>query len=54
MEIVRTLLDVFGAPGAVRNAQHALLAREAEEKALDALLERLSMADARPVSAPAA
>ena len=52
MQLVRTLLDVLGGAGAVRNAEHALLARQAEERALDAVLERLSVADAPMARTP--
>ena len=46
MEILRALLETFGAAGATRNAAMVLLDRQAEEDAVDALLERLDVAAA--------
>jgi hypothetical protein len=43
MEILRALLETLGAAGATRNAAMALLDREAETRAVDAVLERLDM-----------
>ena len=45
MEILRQLLAGLGSPGARRNAQHALLAREAEDRAIDRLTEHLTAYD---------
>jgi hypothetical protein len=43
MEIVRALLETFGAVGATHNAAMALLDRQAQEDAVDALLARLEV-----------
>ena len=43
MELLRALLETFGAPGATRNAAMVLLERRAEEDAVDALLARLEL-----------
>ena len=45
METLRLLLAGLGTPGAVRNAQHALLARQAEDRAIAALTEHLALLD---------
>ena len=45
METLRTLLASLGTPGAVRNAEHALLARQAEDRAIALLTEHLATAD---------
>ena len=45
METLRTLLASLGTPGAVRNAEHAILARQAEDHAITALTERLASGD---------
>ena len=41
MEILRALLETLGAAGATRNAAMAILDRQAEEGAVDAVLQRL-------------
>ena len=53
METLRTLFASLGTPGAVRNAEHALLARQAEDRAIATLVEHLAVLDA-DVLAPAA
>jgi hypothetical protein len=53
METLRTLFASLGTPGAVRNAEHAILARQAEDQAIATLTEHLAAADAVLV-APAA
>ncbi|MCU1485368.1 MAG: hypothetical protein JWN67_2114 [Actinomycetia bacterium] len=52
METLRTLFASLGTPGAVRNAEHALLARQAEDRVIALLTEHLAANDA--VVAPAA
>jgi hypothetical protein len=54
METLRTLLATLGTPGAVRNAEHALLARQAEDRALAAFAERMAALDTPALVAPAA
>jgi hypothetical protein len=46
MEILRALLETFGAAGAARNAAMVLLDRQAEEDAVEAVLRRLDLAAA--------
>jgi hypothetical protein len=53
MELLRTLFASLGTPGAVRNAEHALLVRQAEDRAIDTLAEHLAVLD-RTTIAPAA
>ena len=43
MEILRALLETFGAAGATRNAAMVLLDRQAEEEAVEAVLRRLDV-----------
>jgi hypothetical protein len=54
METLRTLLASLGTPGAVRNAEHALLARQAEDRALTAFAQRMADLDNPALAAPAA
>jgi hypothetical protein len=54
METLRTLFAALGTSGAVRNAEHALLARQAEDRALTAFAERMAALDAPVLVAPAA
>jgi hypothetical protein len=46
METLRSLLASLGTPGAVRNAEHAILARRAEDAAIADLTAHLAAADA--------
>ena len=54
METLRQLLAGLGSPGARRNAQHALLAREAEDRAVDRLIQHLAVHDLPVVARTAA
>lgn len=54
METLRTLLAALGAPGAVRNAEAALLARQAEDLAIARLTHRLALVDQGMGTQPAA
>jgi len=54
MGSLRNLVASLGTPGAVRNAEHAVHVRRAEERAIQALAERMQSLDARGVAAPAA
>jgi hypothetical protein len=45
VDILRRLLDGLGTPGAARNAEHALLAHAAEDRAIAALVDRLGALD---------
>jgi hypothetical protein len=45
METLRSLIASLGTPGAVRNAEHALLARQAEDRAIDLLTAHLAEHD---------
>ena len=47
MDHLRTLLERLGAPGATRNAELAVRARQDEDRLVDALLERFGEAVAR-------
>jgi hypothetical protein len=53
METLRTLFARLGTPGAVRNAEHALLARWAEDRAIADLTAHLAAREGF-VAAPAA
>lgn len=52
MTNLRRLLDGLGTAGAARNAEHALLALVAEDRAIAALVDRLGTleADLRPAA----
>jgi hypothetical protein len=54
MDTLRTLLASLGTSGAVRNAEHAILARQAEERAMTAFTDRMAALDSRTLVAPAA
>ena len=54
METLRTLLASLGTPGAVRNAEHAILARQAEDRAITDLSARLGTSDRFALLPPAA
>jgi hypothetical protein len=45
MELLRSLVASLGSPGAVRNAEHALLARQAEDRAIDDLTRAMAQLD---------
>ena len=45
MEILRALLETFGAAGATRNAATVLMDRQAQEDAVDAAVARLARCD---------
>ena len=54
METLRTLLAALGARGAARNAEAALLARQAEDLAIARLSRRLALVDQGMITRPAA
>jgi hypothetical protein len=54
METLRMLLASLGTPGAVRNAEHAILVRQAEDRAMTAFAERMAALDTPALVAPAA
>jgi len=54
MGTLRNLVASLGTPGAVRNAEHAVHARRAEERAIEALAERMKVLDSGDLVAPAA
>jgi len=53
MELLRTLIASLGTPGAVRNAEHAILARQAEDRAIATLTEHLAAYDAATIATAA-
>jgi hypothetical protein len=53
MELLRSLVASLGSPGAVRNAEHALLARQAEDRAIDGLTRAMAQLDVPALAAAA-
>jgi hypothetical protein len=54
METLRTLVAALGSPGAVHNAELALRARQAEDRAIDELSAALARRDTLALVAAAA
>jgi hypothetical protein len=54
MELLRTLVASLGSPGAVRNAEHAIRAREAEDRAIEGLARAVALLDTPTLASAAA